>query len=164
PLAVDVHDEVLAPNDFTSLDVNTGLVAARDGSLTARDRPRSGQVPIQLIRFAAGGHPRQFAHFDVTPFIEHHARSGRFLLRCERQCFGSFLRNALVPGIETPDELEELGWDDTYNGLSLVEWPQHAGDRLPRNRLDIEFSTSTESRTATLVGHGEYWQSRINEL
>lgn len=66
--------------------------------------------------------------------------------------------------IETPDELEELGWDDTYNGLSLVEWPQHAGDRLPRNRLDIEFSTSTESRTATLVGHGEYWQSRINEL
>ena len=66
--------------------------------------------------------------------------------------------------IESPDELEELGWDDTYNGLSLVEWPEHAGDRLPGMRLDIEFTTSTESRTATLVGHGEYWQSRINEL
>ena len=126
PLAVDVHDEVLAPHDFTSLDVNARLVAARDGSLTARDRPCSGQVPVQLIRCAAGGDPRQFAHFYVAPFIKHHGRSGRFLLRCRRQCFGGILGNSSVPVGAPHDELIVPPFGDEFAAFN--------GDALPRLR------------------------------
>ena len=33
--------------------------------------------------------------------------------------------------MEDSEELSELGWDDTFGGLALVEWPGRAGDRLP---------------------------------
>lgn len=40
--------------------------------------------------------------------------------------------------IETPDELDELGWEDLVaDGLVMVEWPDRAGERLSADRWEI---------------------------
>src|SRR5882757_6145504 len=40
--------------------------------------------------------------------------------------------------IVSPDELTEIGWDETLaDGLTLVEWPGRAGTLLPVSRIDI---------------------------
>lgn len=64
--------------------------------------------------------------------------------------------------IETPDELSELGWDDTETSIALVEWPDRAGDRLPRWRLDLTLSPLDNGRIAALEPRGEDWQTRLD--
>ena len=64
--------------------------------------------------------------------------------------------------LKSPDELIELGWEDTQNGLALIEWPERAGDQLPAWRLDVHLKPSEDGRTLTLAGHGEDWQTRLN--
>jgi tRNA threonylcarbamoyl adenosine modification protein YjeE len=58
-------------------------------------------------------------------------------------------------------ELEELGFDDAIEGaVTLLEWPDRAGGRLPPNRLDIELTLSPphgESfRNAQITGYGAF--------
>lgn len=64
--------------------------------------------------------------------------------------------------IETPDELTELGWDETEGGVTLVEWPGHAGSRLPDWRLDVTLTPEGDGRIAALEPRGEDWQTRLN--
>lgn len=64
--------------------------------------------------------------------------------------------------IETPEEVYELGWDETVSGLSLIEWPQRAGALLPMWRLDIAFTFEADLRRVRLEPHGEPWQSRLH--
>lgn len=66
--------------------------------------------------------------------------------------------------LENPDELVELGWDETQIGLALVEWPAHAGPRLPRWRLDVRLLPDGENRKVELEAHGEDWQTRLYEF
>lgn len=66
--------------------------------------------------------------------------------------------------IETPDEVFELGWDETVDGLSLIEWPDKAGSNLPKWRLDLTLNNTQETRFATLEPHGEDWHTRLYEL
>ena len=44
--------------------------------------------------------------------------------------------------IETVDELWELGWEELGGRaeFALVEWPERAGDLLPKDRWEIELS------------------------
>ncbi|MEL7128821.1 MAG: tRNA (adenosine(37)-N6)-threonylcarbamoyltransferase complex ATPase subunit type 1 TsaE [Pseudomonadota bacterium] len=65
--------------------------------------------------------------------------------------------------IETPHELEDLGWDDTAAGVAIIEWPAHAGPALPAWRLDIHLAPDGSGRRVTLEGHGEDWQGRLND-
>ena len=39
--------------------------------------------------------------------------------------------------LKSPDEVVELGWDETQDGIALIEWPDRAGDHLPEWRLDV---------------------------
>ena len=64
--------------------------------------------------------------------------------------------------LEDPSELDELGWDDTADGLALIEWPDKAGPRLPAWRLDLHLEMTETSRTAHLEPQGEDWQTRLN--
>ncbi|MDJ0919734.1 MAG: tRNA (adenosine(37)-N6)-threonylcarbamoyltransferase complex ATPase subunit type 1 TsaE [Henriciella sp.] len=66
--------------------------------------------------------------------------------------------------LEAPDEIEELGWDETQAGLTLIEWPDHAGDYLPKWRLDLFIDHAGETRTARLEPCGEDWQTRLHEF
>ena len=56
-------------------------------------------------------------------------------------------------------DLENLGWDEARDGaLTLLEWPDRAGARLPGNRLDIELSFAPDlgasGRRALVTAHG----------
>ena len=43
--------------------------------------------------------------------------------------------------LSDPAELEEIGFADALDsGVCLVEWPDKAGDSLPRQRIDIDFA------------------------
>lgn len=64
--------------------------------------------------------------------------------------------------IEDPGELDELGWDETADGLTLVEWPDKAGDRLPAWRLDVTLEMAGAGRKAHLEPHGEDWHNRLH--
>lgn len=64
--------------------------------------------------------------------------------------------------LEHPDEVLELGWDETQDGVALIEWPQNAGRNLPKWRLDLILNPAPKTRTATLEPQGEDWQTRLH--
>lgn len=66
--------------------------------------------------------------------------------------------------LDDPNDIFELGWDDTQIGVSLIEWPERAASHLPRWRLDLSLEIIGDIRKARLEPHGEDWQTRLNEL
>ena len=55
-------------------------------------------------------------------------------------------------------DLAELGLDDLLpSSVTIVEWPERAGDWLPADRLDIAMDETAEPyrRRIVLTGHGE---------
>lgn len=66
--------------------------------------------------------------------------------------------------LEDPTEVFELGWEETQQGLALIEWPDRAGEYLPTWRLDLTIKLVGENRTARLEPKGEDWQTRLHEL
>ncbi len=64
--------------------------------------------------------------------------------------------------IESPDALIELGWQDTADGVALVEWPERAEGHLPRWRLDVFLEEHPGGRKARLEPRGEDWQKRLD--
>ncbi|CEF53795.1 tRNA (adenosine(37)-N6)-threonylcarbamoyltransferase complex ATPase subunit type 1 TsaE [Acetobacter ghanensis] len=60
--------------------------------------------------------------------------------------------------LSSPDELDELGWDDACEGIMLVEWPERLEDMMPPHALHLTLDVAEDgSRTATLVG----WPGRL---
>lgn len=71
--------------------------------------------------------------------------------------------------ISDPADILELGFEEaTEEGIALVEWPEHAGDLLPRDRLDITFAhpgrAEGEERVARLACSGGQWTARLAVL
>ena len=64
--------------------------------------------------------------------------------------------------MNTPDEVMELGWDETQGGVALIEWPERAGRYLPTLRLDLTLELVGEQRRARLEPVGEDWQKRLD--
>jgi tRNA threonylcarbamoyladenosine biosynthesis protein TsaE len=59
-------------------------------------------------------------------------------------------------------EIYELGFEDTYNGVAFIEWPQIILPILPKDRLDIKIIASNdEKREITLYPKG-LWHERLN--
>lgn len=61
--------------------------------------------------------------------------------------------------LDSPSELAEIGWEDVLaeNGIVLVEWPERAGDALPRDRWEIELDFprgEPNLRTVSVERHG----------
>lgn len=53
--------------------------------------------------------------------------------------------------LSSQDELDELGFDDALEqGAALVEWPEQAGDRLPRDAIRLELTESGAGRLARI--------------
>ncbi|HSM19712.1 MAG TPA: tRNA (adenosine(37)-N6)-threonylcarbamoyltransferase complex ATPase subunit type 1 TsaE, partial [Hyphomicrobiales bacterium] len=68
--------------------------------------------------------------------------------------------------LDDPSALVELGFDEALSdGVTLIEWPERAGDMLPADRLDvaIEFTADAERRRMRLSGRGE-WAARLERL
>jgi tRNA threonylcarbamoyladenosine biosynthesis protein TsaE len=54
--------------------------------------------------------------------------------------------------LRRPEELVELGWDDALaEGIVLVEWPDRAGDLLPKVRLDVSLDIELGGATRRAV-------------
>ena len=65
-----------------------------------------------------------------------------------------------------PDELIEIGFSEAVEGgLSLIEWPDRAGDELPAERLDIVISDGDgfNGRRFSLEARGSGWAERLDE-
>ncbi|MGO8800157.1 MAG: tRNA (adenosine(37)-N6)-threonylcarbamoyltransferase complex ATPase subunit type 1 TsaE [Roseiarcus sp.] len=67
--------------------------------------------------------------------------------------------------IRQPDELHNLGWEEaTEDALTIVEWPEQAGDFLKSDRLSIAFhldpAQGSNYRRALIQGHGA-WAARL---
>lgn len=79
---------------------------------------------------------------------------------------GGLLLHADLYRVRSPDELDDLGLiEDLERAITLVEWPDRAGTRLPAGRrLDIVLEVDPENpetgRIATLSG-GVLWRSRL---
>jgi tRNA threonylcarbamoyl adenosine modification protein YjeE len=55
--------------------------------------------------------------------------------------------------LKSPREMDELGLEEALEqGAVLVEWPERAGARLPRDRLTVELSAHEDGRRAALHG------------
>jgi tRNA threonylcarbamoyladenosine biosynthesis protein TsaE len=69
--------------------------------------------------------------------------------------------------LNDPAEAEELGIDDAFaDAISLIEWPDRLGARLPADRLDLTLAFvdgTTDARQATLAG-GPSWADRLASL
>jgi len=63
-------------------------------------------------------------------------------------------------------ELEQLGLDDALmNGITLIEWPEIATDRLPQAALTVQLKVEGESkRRITFSGDASAWQSRLEGI
>ncbi len=66
--------------------------------------------------------------------------------------------------LESPDDLHELGWDETADGVVIIEWPDKAGLLLPRWRLDVTLEIDADRRQVRLEPRGEDWQTRLDEF
>ena len=66
--------------------------------------------------------------------------------------------------VEDPDEVLDLSWDETMDGVAIVEWPENAGPHLPSERLDVMLTVSGEGRIAVLTAHGQSWEQRLDVI
>ena len=64
--------------------------------------------------------------------------------------------------IEDAAALTELGWEETADGVALVEWPERAAGQLPKWRLDVWLYEEGTGRKARLEPHGEDWHKRLH--
>jgi len=68
--------------------------------------------------------------------------------------------------LDDPSALVELGFEEALaDGVTLIEWPERAGNMLPAERLDvaIEFTADAERRRMRLTGRGG-WAARLERL
>ncbi len=66
--------------------------------------------------------------------------------------------------VKDPQEIYELGWEETLSGIVLVEWPDRLGNMLPAGALaimlDFPQHQPDSSRTLTLKGNAA-WATRL---
>jgi len=62
--------------------------------------------------------------------------------------------------LKSEDELEELGWDEACSeGIVIVEWPEHAFGRMPKDFLLLDFKMNEEGqRSCDVKQHGTWVQ------
>ena len=67
--------------------------------------------------------------------------------------------------LAAPRDGIELGLDEALaDGISLIEWPEHLGELLPDDRLDIALEEPADApRRAGLTGRGS-WSGRMATL
>ncbi|MBU6298558.1 MAG: tRNA (adenosine(37)-N6)-threonylcarbamoyltransferase complex ATPase subunit type 1 TsaE [Alphaproteobacteria bacterium] len=66
--------------------------------------------------------------------------------------------------VEDPREIDELGLDEALEeGAALIEWPEHAGDLLPDDALQVALvATGAQSRRADIIGPA-HWIAALME-
>lgn len=64
--------------------------------------------------------------------------------------------------LKSEQELEELGWDDALaDGVVIVEWPEHAGNRMSEERLDLIFAMDESGQRFCKISGSQTWLKEI---
>ena len=59
------------------------------------------------------------------------------------------------------EEIYELGFDETYGGIALIEWPQIILSLLPKDRLDINIIYGNDEKRTIFLDPKGSWQDRL---
>ena len=66
--------------------------------------------------------------------------------------------------LQNPEEIFELGIEEALTeAISLIEWPEHMGTYIPRDRLEVRLSVTKgkNHRQAKLIPHNTDWSERL---
>ena len=75
---------------------------------------------------------------------------------------GRFLSHFDLYRLKSDKELDELGWEDALaHGVTLVEWPERAGNRLPKERLCLNFVLEKDGARRCFIRMTERWKERL---
>ena len=67
--------------------------------------------------------------------------------------------------LTSPHELEELGFDEAVSsGISLIEWPERAGELLPNTSIHLEISELENGRTVHIDGPEDALERIVRSL
>ena len=67
--------------------------------------------------------------------------------------------------LKSPDEVFELGFEEAvYEGVCLIEWPEQAGNWLPRDIFKIEITSTKNERIFTISAHSSEKAKRLEDL
>lgn len=67
--------------------------------------------------------------------------------------------------LKSEEELDELDWDDAHmDGVTIVEWPERCGDRLPDDYLQLHFlMDENQVRFCDIKTFGA-WSERLKDI
>ena len=70
--------------------------------------------------------------------------------------------------LKSAQEIYETGFEEALSdGVSLIEWPERAGNLLPRNRLILHLEAPAgrpDKRNITITANGSDWIQRMENL
>lgn len=69
------------------------------------------------------------------------ASSPTFTLACDYGAVAHFDLYRLTD----PEEFERMGWDETFDRVALIEWPERLSGRLPNKRIDVRLEHIDET-------------------
>lgn len=53
--------------------------------------------------------------------------------------------------LTNPEEFERMGWDETFDRIALIEWPERLQGGLPNKRLDVKLEHIDDSNRRITV-------------
>src|SRR5262249_18325811 len=62
--------------------------------------------------------------------------------------------------LKSEAELDELGWDNRGDGVTIVEWPERAGSRLQGDVLSMVFRLEQDGRRQCVIEPRGNWTQR----
>jgi len=66
--------------------------------------------------------------------------------------------------VDDVSDMDELGLDEALDeGAAMIEWPEHAGARLPRDVLRVELTLEASGRRARISGPRR-WANAFGEM
>jgi len=144
--------------------VTEARLAALAGELAPRLRPGD----FLALHGELGAGKTAFARFLIQALLgrEEEVPSPTFALVQPYECARFPILHCDFYRISDPAEADELGLDDALAaGLTIAEWPQRLGSRLPADRLDIclDDGDSAATRHVALAGHGG-WAARLERF
>lgn len=67
--------------------------------------------------------------------------------------------------LKTPEEIFELGFEEAiYNGISLIEWPEMAGNHLPKNAFKINICNKEDKRVFEIITNSTDQEKRLEQI
>jgi len=67
--------------------------------------------------------------------------------------------------LQNPEEIYELGLEEAiYNGICLIEWPEKAGNLLPRDIFKVEITPLNNQRIFTITVNSTEKAQRLEQI